>query len=64
MAIDFFCPEKVYGAEKIALKNPFILAEFDRILKHVESNWALCMYGNYTTNFTLQHATISICYHQ
>ena len=42
MAIDFFCPAKVYGAEKIALKNPFISAEFDRILKHMESNWVLC----------------------
>ena len=23
------------------MKNPFILAQFDRILKHIESNWAL-----------------------
>ena len=45
MAIDFFCPAKVYGAEKIALKNPFISAEFDRILKHMESNWVLCRVG-------------------
>ena len=42
MEIDFFCPAKVYGAEKIALKNPFISAEFDRILKHMESNLVLC----------------------
>ena len=41
MAIDFFCPANVYGAKKIALKNPFISAEFDRILKHMESNWVL-----------------------
>ena len=46
MAIDFFCPAKVYGAEKIALKNPFISAEFDRILKHMESNWVLCNLGS------------------
>ena len=46
MAIDFFCPAKVYGAEKIALKNPLISAEFDRILKHMESNWVLCMGGS------------------
>ena len=45
MAIDFFCPAKVYGAEKIALKNPFISAEFDRILKHMESNWVLWVGG-------------------
>ena len=46
MAIDFLWTPKVYGAAKIALKNPFISAQFDRILKHIESNWALC-YGWY-----------------
>ena len=43
MAFDFFCPANVYGAKNIALKNPFISAEFDRILKHMESNWVLCI---------------------
>ena len=42
MAINFSGPEKAYEAEKIALKNSFISSQFDRILKHVESNWALC----------------------
>ena len=44
MAIDFFCPANVCGAEKIAVKNPFISAEFNRILKHMESNWVQSMY--------------------
>ena len=38
MAIDFFGPARVYEAYKIALKNSFISAQFDRILKHVELN--------------------------
>ena len=37
VTIGFFCSAKVYGAENIALKNPFIFSHFDRILKHTAS---------------------------
>ena len=38
VAINFFGPARVYGTQKIALKNSFISAQFDSILKHVELN--------------------------